>query len=400
MLLCDAQKLRTRGRSKWKSNTGTVLNISGLYNCFQRLTDQRKARGKRYALETILLGMFLAKLCGEDKPSGIAEWVALRGKWIAGLLGLKRKSMPSHHTYRRILADGVDEEEFEELSRKYFRHRGETGYRVVVSMDGKILRGTIDTEVSKGLCLLAVYLPGEGVTLAQVAIESKQNEITAAPTLLGYVDLRNKVVVGDAMHTQRQISIQIGKAGGNYIWTVKGNQPQLLQDLQDWFDPKVDLLPGMGSPPKDFRSASMTSKGHGRIEVRSLTTSSQLNDFLDWPFLQQVFQLERRVTISKTGKNRSEIVYGITSLPAELASPYQLLQMLRSYWKIENCLHYPRDVSLHEDQTRFKKKSAAHIMAIINNLVLALIANSDFLFIPSARRYFAAHPEAALNLLL
>ena len=383
-----------------ESNTGTVLNISGLYNCFQRLTDQRKARGKRYALETILLGMFLAKLCGEDKPSGIAEWVALRGKWIAGLLGLKRKSMPSHHTYRRILADGVDEEEFEELSRKYFRHRGETGYRVVVSMDGKILRGTIDTEVSKGLCLLAVYLPGEGVTLAQVAIESKQNEITAAPTLLGYVDLRNKVVVGDAMHTQRQISIQIGKAGGNYIWTVKGNQPQLLQDLQDWFDPKVDLLPGMGSPPKDFRSASMTSKGHGRIEVRSLTTSSQLNDFLDWPFLQQVFQLERRVTISKTGKNRSEIVYGITSLPAELASPYQLLQMLRSYWKIENCLHYPRDVSLHEDQTRFKKKSAAHIMAIINNLVLALIANSDFLFIPSARRYFAAHPEAALNLLL
>ena len=383
-----------------ESNTGTVLNISGLYNCFQRLTDQRKARGKRYALETILLGMFLAKLCGEDKPSGIAEWVALRGKWIASLLGLKRKSMPSHHTYRRILADGVDEEEFEELSRKYFRHRGETGYRVVVSMDGKILRGTIDTEVSKGLCLLAVYLPGEGVTLAQVAIESKQNEITAAPTLLGYVDLRNKVVVGDAMHTQRQISIQIGKAGGNYIWTVKGNQPQLLQDLQDWFDPKVDLLPGMGSPPKDFRSASMTSKGHGRIEVRSLTTSSQLNDFLDWPFLQQVFQLERRVTISKTGKNRSEIVYGITSLPAELASPYQLLQMLRSYWKIENCLHYPRDVSVHEDQTRFKKKSAAHIMAIINNLVLALIANSDFLFIPSARRYFAAHPEAALNLLL
>jgi predicted transposase YbfD/YdcC len=383
-----------------ESNTGTVLNISGLYSRFQGLTDQRKARGKRYALETVLLGMFLAKLCGEDKPSGIAEWVALRGKWIASLLGLKRKSMPSHHTYRRILAGGVDEEEFEELSRKYFRHRGEAGYRVVVSMDGKILRGTIDTEVNKGLCLLAVYLPGEGVTLAQVAIESKQNEITAAPTLLGYVDLRNKVVVGDAMHTQRQISIQIGKAGGNYIWTVKGNQPQLLQDLQDWFDPKVDLLPGMGSPPKDFRSSSMTSKGHGRIEVRTLTTSSQLNDFLDWPFLQQVFQLERHVTISKTARVRHEIVYGITSLPAELASPYQLLQMLRSYWQIENCLHYPRDVSLHEDQTRFKKKSAAHIMAIINNLVLALIANSDFLFIPSARRYFAAHPNAALNLLL
>jgi predicted transposase YbfD/YdcC len=344
--------------------------------------------------------MFLAKLCGEDKPSGIAEWVALRGIWLASMLGLKRKSMPSHHTYRRILADIVDRDEFEELAREHFRHCGEAGYQVVVSMDGKVIRGTIDTGVSDGLCLLAVFLPGEGVVLAQVAIESKQNEITAAPTLLGCVDLRNKVVIGDALHTQRQVSIQIGKAGGNYIWTVKGNQPQLQQDLRDWFDHKVELLPGMGCPPKDFRSATITSKGHGRIEVRTLTTSSQLNDFLDWPFLQQVFKLERYVTICKTGKTRHEIIYGVTSLSAEQALPDQLLHMLRSYWIIENGLHYPRDVTLREDQTRFKKHSAAHIMAIINNLVLGLIAKSDFIFVPSARRYFSAHPDEALDLLL
>jgi len=383
-----------------ESNTGKVINLSSLYMRFQGLQDRRKPKGKRYALETILLGMFLAKLCGEDKPSGIAEWVALRGKWIANILGLKRKSMPSHHTYRRALADVVDEEEFEELGREHHRHSGAAGYHVVVALDGKVIRGTIDPEVNDGLCLLAVYLPGEGVTLAQVAVESKQNEITAAPTLLGYVDLRNKVVIGDAMHTQRQVSIQIGKAGGNYIWSVKGNQPQLRQDLQDWFDPNVELLPGMGCPPKDFRSATLTSKGHGRLEVRTLTTSSQLNDFLDWPFLQQVFKLERQVTIQKTGKTRHEIVFGVTSLSAEQASPNQLLQMFRSYWHIENRLHYPRDVTLREDQTRFKKPAAAHIMAIINNLVLGLIASSDFPFVPSARRFFAAHPHKALDLLL
>jgi predicted transposase YbfD/YdcC len=184
------------------------------------------------------------------------------------------------------------------------------------------------------------------------------------------------------------------------MWTVKGNQPQLLQDLQDWFDPTVTLLPGMGCPPKDFRSATLLSKGHGRLEVRTLTTSSQLNDFLDWPFLQQVFQLERTVTISKTGKTRHEILYGITSLSAEQASPSCLLAMLRSYWQIENGLHYPRDVTLREDQTRFKKHSAAHNMAILNNLVLALLAKSDFPFLPSARRFFAAHPNQALALLL
>lgn len=381
-------------------NTGRIINLSKLYAQFEGLTDRRKAKGKRYALATILLGIFLAKLCGEDKPSGIAEWVALRGEWIGNVLGLKRKRMPSHHTYRRILADILNAQEMEELARNHHRHSGEAGYHVVIAMDGKILRGTIDMETSDGLCLLAVFLPGDGITLAQIAIESGQNEISAAPILLEHVDLRNKVVIGDAMHTQRQVSIQIGKAGGNYLWTVKGNQPQLLQDLQDWFDDRVALLPGMGCPPKDFRSATIINKGHGRLEVRTLTTSSQLNDFLEWPFLQQVFKLERFITISKSGKMRHELVYGMTSLSAEQASPSQLLHMLRSYWQIENSLHYPRDVTLHEDQTRFKKHSAAHNMAIINNLILALIAQSNFLFVPSARRFFAAHPDQALALLL
>jgi predicted transposase YbfD/YdcC len=381
-------------------NTGKIINLSNLYAQFEGLADRRKAKGKRYALATILLGIFLAKLCGEDKPSGIAEWVSLRGEWIANVLGLKRKRMPSHHTYRRILADILAAQELEELARQHHRHSGEAGYQVVISMDGKILRGTIDMETSEGLCLLAIFLPGEGITLAQIALESGQNEISAAPLLLEHVDLRNKVVIGDALHTQRKVSIQIGKAGGHYLWTVKGNQPQLRQDLQDWFDDRVELLPGMGSPPKDFCCATITSKGHGRLEVRTLTTSSQLNDFLEWPFLQQVFKLERFVTILKTRRTRHEIVYGITSLSAEQASSSQLLQMLRSYWQIENRLHYPRDVTLHEDQTRFKKHSAAHNMAIINNLILALIAKSDFPFVPSARRFFAAHPEHALALLL
>lgn len=242
-----------------ESNTGRVINLGSLYRRFQGLTDKRKAKGKRYALETILLGIFLAKLSGEDKPSGIAEWVQLRGEWLAGVLNLKRKDMPSHHTYRRILAEGVDEEELEKLAREHHRQHGAAGYQVVLSIDGKVVRGTIDLEASDGLCLLAVYLPGEGITLAQIALERQQSEISAAPQLLDFVDLRNKVVIGDALHTQRQVSIQIGKAGGNYLWTVKGNQPQLQRDLQDWFDLQVDLIPGMGCPPKDFRSATQTT---------------------------------------------------------------------------------------------------------------------------------------------
>ena len=101
----------------------------------------------------------------------------------------------------------------------------------------------------------------------------------------------------------------------------------------------------------------------------------------------------------KTGQIRQETLYGITSLPAEQASPTRLLEMLRSYWGIENGLHYPRDVALHEDETRFTKHAAVHIMSIINNMILALIAKTVHPFAPTARRYFATNLDDALALL-
>ena len=100
-----------------KSNTGQIINVGSLYHQLAGLKDRRTAKGKRYALTTIMVGMFLAKLCGEDKPSGIAEWVALRGQWIAQVLGLRRQNMPGHYTYRRALAENVDAQEFEALMR-------------------------------------------------------------------------------------------------------------------------------------------------------------------------------------------------------------------------------------------------------------------------------------------
>jgi hypothetical protein len=224
MLLCEAQ-IHTQRKVKMESNTGQIINLGGLYQRFCGLKDKRKAKGKRYALATILVGMFLAKLCGEDKPSGIAEWVALRGAWLAQVLGLKRKSMPSHHTYRRTLANSVDVKEFEALAREHQRSSGKAGYQVVVAMDGKVVRGTIDLEVSDGLCLLALFLPGEGITLAQIAIGDGQNEVSAAPTLLGWIDLRNKVVIGDALHTQRQVSIQIGRQAEIFSGRSKATIP-------------------------------------------------------------------------------------------------------------------------------------------------------------------------------
>lgn len=376
-----------------------VFDVGSLYAHLQRLKDKRKPRGIRYPLVAVLVMMVMAKLCGEDTPSGIADWVKHRGEQFVDYLKLKHKSMPHHSTYRRIEADVVDPQDLEEMvsivlaGRKYF------GKQVLLSIDGKVLRGTLD-EAQDGTYLLAAYLPDEGLVLMEVELAGKGCEIPGATKLLKMVDLREKVVMGDALHTQRAASIQIVEAGGDYIWFAKGNQPQLEEDIRLWFEPEPDPIVGQGRVPKDFETVKETSKGHGRLEERTLTVSSQLNDFLNWPYLQQVFRLERRFLFMKTGEIQEQVVYGVTSLSREEITPGKLLALIRSYWGIENGLHYRRDVTLQEDRTRMTKGNAGRIMACLNNLVIGLVSSrTQFAYLPPARRFFDAHPAHAFTLL-
>lgn len=384
-----------------ESNTseGQLFDVGSLHAEFCQLRDSRKARGKRYPLEMIMTLMVLAKVCGEDKPSGIAEWVKHRMEWLCDVLQLAWKRMPHRSSYERIMEQVVNGEELEELVSRILSGKRYFGKQVLVAIDGKVMRGTLN-EKQEGLYLLAAYLPGEGIVLMEVAIQGKGQEIEAAPQVLKSIDLRDKVVMGDALHTQRAVSLQIVEAGGEYVWFVKGNQPQLEENLRLWFGPDPDPIPGQSYPPKDFETAQKVNKGHGRIEQRTLTVSSQLKDFLDWPYQEQVFKLERRFIFPKTGEVQEQVVYGITSLTREEVSPQKLLQMTRSYWGIENGLHYRRDVTLQEDHTRMTRKNAARVMACFNNLVLGLlIGKMKYRYLPSARRFFAAHPAQALALL-
>lgn len=385
-----------------KSNTReerVVFDVGSLYAQLQELKDRRKPRGIRYPLVAVLVMMVMAKLCGEDTPSGIADWVKYRAESFVEMLKLKRKAMPHHSTYRRMEAEVVDPEELEQVVSSVLAGKKFFGKQVLVSIDGKVLRGTLD-EDQNGTYLLAAYLPREGIVLMEVAIEGKGGEIPGAAKLLKLVDLREKVIMGDALHTQRAVSIQIVEAGGDYIWFAKGNQPQLEEDIRLWFGPEPEPMPGQGQLPKDFETVRETSKGHGRLEERTLTVSSQLNDFLNWPYLQQVFRLERHFVSTKTGEIQEQVVYGITSLSREEITPRKLLKMIRNYWSIENGLHYRRDVTLHEDHTRMTKGNAGRIMACLNNLVIGLVfTKTQFAYLPHARRFFDAHPILAFTLI-
>lgn len=385
-----------------KSNTiegGVIFDVGSLYAHLQKVKDSRKARGKRYPLIALLVMMVMAKLCGEDTPSGMADWVKYRAEHFIELLALKRKQMPHHSTYRRIEAEVVDPEELEQVVSTVLAGRKFFGKQVLLSIDGKVLRGTLD-EAQEGTYLLAAYLPREGLVLMEVELEGKGCEIPGATKLLKMVDLREKVVMGDALHTQRAVSIQIVEAGGDYIWFAKGNQPQLEEDIRLWFEPEPDPIPGQGRLPKDFETVKEARKGHGRLEERTLTVSSQLNDFLDWPYVRQVFHLKRHFVSTKTGEIQEQVVYGLTSLSREEITPDHLLQKIRSYWGIENGLHYRRDVTLREDRTRMTKGHSGRIMACLNNLVVGLVfTKTHFVFLPHARRFFDAHPLHAFALI-
>jgi hypothetical protein len=161
-----------------------------------------------------------------------------------------------------------------------------------------------------------------------------------------------------------------------------------------------ECVPGFSPAPTDFRTASTTNSGHGRIEKRTLTTSSLLNDTCDWPGAQQVFKLERESELVARGQRRAEVAYGITSLSAAEAGPDRLLAIVREHWEQENGLHYRRDVTFQEDAGRTRDWTVAHALAILNNLVLALLLRGGQTNVAQARRYYAAHPDEALRLLL
>jgi predicted transposase YbfD/YdcC len=324
-----------------------IINVEHLLSYLRRVKDGRKRRGIRYPPEIILALFILAKLCGENKVYGIADWAKQRSEYLMEGLGLKlkRPHLPHHSTYRRILTDEINADELEVMVGEYLAQLPKRGQEVVIVIDGKTVRGTITAEDPFGLHLLAAYLPGEGMVLMQMVVEKdKENEIVVAPKLLKCLDLRNKIVTGDAMHTQRALSIQIVEAGGDFVWIVKDNQAKTRQAIEQLFAPEKPVA-GLGCPPMDFQSSQTIEKQAGRVEERRITVSSLLNDYLDWPHLGQVFKLERRFTSLATGEVKTEVQYGLTSLTSKQASPKRLLSIVRSEWSIENGLHYRRDVT-------------------------------------------------------
>jgi hypothetical protein len=146
----------------------------------------------------------------------------------------------------------------------------------------------------------------------------------------------------------------------------------------------------------DFRRATTINKGHGRLEKRTITVSSLLAGYSAFPYVAQVFQVESWVQLT-ADRSRHEIRYGITSLPAWFASPQRLLALVRGQWRIENSLHYRRDRTMREDHSQLRMGHAPHLLAILNTIVVGLVAGQGRTNLAEARREFAYQLERAFS---
>jgi len=381
--------------------TGIIHDRGSLYGRFHPISDPRHSKGKQYSLVMLLSVIFLAKLVGKDKPDEIADWAKNHAEELAALLGVKHKRMPSHSTIRRVFHTILEEAEFDRMAQAYSQQE-QTGAGKVLAMDGKALRGTRIADQERSDQVLSLYDIQDQLVLAQAAVDTKENEIVAAPRVLEQVSIAGKVITGDALHTQRAISAMIVGRGGNYIWPVKTNQPRLYEDIERLFAPD-NPKPGFGKITTDFQAAIKVNYAHGRLEKRTIQTSSMLNDYLDWPGVGQVYRLERKfdwVRQGKVFKTSCEIEYGITSLSNTNASPTQVLQFRRGHWFVETGLHYRRDVTFREDATRMTSGAAGRILATVNNLVIGLIKRAGHSNAAKARRHYDGHIAEAFDLLL
>jgi predicted transposase YbfD/YdcC len=266
---------------------------------------------------------------------------------------------------------------------------------VHVALDGKTLRGTLGHTPAeqKKMHPLTLYETQTGVILKEQVTLEKQNDLSIVSPFLTPALLKGRLISADALHTQCAFCLQVRRWEGDSVLIAKGNQSTLRDDLELFFrEPPADC--------RDWRSARTVNKGHGRLEIRELVATTQLNDFLakQWVGVAQVFRLTR--TVQEGEETHIEVVYAITSLTPEKASAERLLHLVRQHWAIENRLHWRRDVTLREDHSQVRKGDAPRLLALLNSFLFAVL---DFLGVSNVAkqmRLFDAQPLLAIRLLL
>jgi predicted transposase YbfD/YdcC len=332
---------------------------------FASVPDPRHPAFRDYhLLGDILVIAFSAVLAGARSWDGIAEFGLTKQVWLR-TLGLQLPNgIPSHDTFNRVFSD-LDPGAFQDAFSSWINAVCEVLGVRHIPIDGQTLRGTRGPD---GTCLhlVSAWAAEHRLTLAQVAVSDKSNEITAIPALLKLLDLEGALVSIDAMGCQRDIAAQVRAGGGDYVLAVKDNQPTLHADVEACFVRAYeDDFAGV-----KYDTCTTREVGHGRTEERAYTVvygPAGLTTQAEWAELRSVVQVIR--TRRQGDKEAVEVSYYISSSTAGLAL---LAEGIRAHGGIENGQHWCLDVLFGQDRCRSRHKNAAENLAWMRKRALAL----------------------------
>jgi predicted transposase YbfD/YdcC len=326
---------------------------------------RRQCRNLKHLLHDVLVLGFCGTLAGCDDFVEIASWASLHQEFFRTFLELP-EGIPSHDTFARVFA-AVGADALQAIVLPWLhRRRGAAG--PLVHIDGKALRRTRrDSHRLGPLHVVSAWASEHGLTLGQVAVEAKSNEITAIPLLLEVLDLRDKVVTIDAMGCQKDIAAAVIGGGADYVLSVKDNQPTLHAEVQ------LAFLDAAAAPRSASREDTTEETGHGRRErrtVRVLPAAQLVSQRTGWVGLLTLVMVTRVVTCIATGAVTTEVGYYISSLRPDAR---RLARAIRGHWGIENGLHWVLDVVFREDARRVYDRAAAQNIALLNRLALSVL---------------------------
>jgi predicted transposase YbfD/YdcC len=343
----------------------SVTKLVESFSVFEPLDDPRAPNSLHPLLSLIAIAV-CATVAGCDSYVDIERFAQIRRRWFAEFLDLPL-GIPSHDTFSRVFAR-LDTAQFFLCVQRWLSTVGEPLAGQTVAIDGKTLRGSFDAAAGRSpLHLVSAWACGQRLSLGQIAVDHKSNEITAVPQLLELLDLQGAVVTLDAMHCQRETAQAIVAREADYVITLKDNQPTLLADVSTHF---IDLAE-RDYAPTEVKRHKTVEKGHGRLERREYYVCplpESLRRKHRWHGLRTIGMVYRERTIRE--KLQTETSYFISSLPARVRA---IAKHVRDHWGIENRLHWTLDVTFSEDRSRIRKGDGPEIASTLRRLALSIL---------------------------
>jgi predicted transposase YbfD/YdcC len=370
-----------------------ALSALSVAQHFARLRDPRRNHGKRHLLIDIVVIALCAVLCGANDWQQIAAFGRRRREWLKTFLALPN-GIPSHDTVERVF-DRLDPQAFLGCFQRWVEALTHGLGLKHVAIDGKTLRHSGTAAMNwKPLHIVSAWATEHALTLGQVVVADKSNEITAIPHLLELLDVHGALVTIDAMGCQKAIAKKIVAAGGDYVLSVKDNQPHLLADIQETIAEVLDN----GRDGVEYHTFETKNKDHGRDETRSylvVTDLEKIRDRAEWADLKVIGMYTSTRVVA--GQRSDEAHYFIGSRSAD-ARVYG--NALRQHWGIENNLHWQLDVTFGEDANRVQRRHGAANLALLRRLALSLLKRHPGKESMACKRLSAALDPAFLEEIL